>query len=315
LQAPAYRLTLTARRDNLKTFNHGKGKGPDGQEKTYTADEVRDLIPQLSRHNARGYDIYLTPISDQHHYIVLDDTDADRLQQMHQRTGITPAYIQESSPGNLQAIIIADKNPDAPHEQSNANYLVQGLNKAYGDPHFTGVIHPFRLAGFANAKPKYEHQGQRPIIRPRPVITTRPGADPVLNQMLEKQRQQQDEAQRRQRTHERQQRIEQYNEATRSTAGSVDERYHEEAQRMCRYVDKQGWQRDWSRIDYAIACEILKQGYYSESQIADAIKGNSPGVDERKQSPEYYARQTVEKAAMNPEVQRGKQKRRGPRLG
>jgi len=310
LQAPAYRITLTARRDNLQTFNLGKGKGPDGQEKTYTADEVRDLIPQLSRHNARGYDIYLTPISDQHHYIVLDDTDQQRLEQMHQRTGITPALIQESSPGNLQAIICAEKVPGK-HEQSTANYIVQGLNKAYGDPQFTGVVHPFRLAGFMNQKPKYEQQNRRPIVRPRPILQCRPGADPVLNQMLDRQRQQQQEQQQRRKVQERTQRIEQFNEHSKSGA---DERYKELAQKYCKYVDSKGWERDWSRIDYAIAGEMLKQDYYSENQIADAIKNNSPGIDERKQNPSYYAQQTVEKAAQSPEVQQQRERQQEPEL-
>jgi hypothetical protein len=310
LQAPAYRITLTARREELKTYNHGKNKGPDGAEKFYTAQEVQELIPQLSRQNARGYDIYLTPISDQHHYIVLDDTDQQRLEQMHQRTGITPALIQESSPGNLQAIICAEKVPGK-HEQSNANYIVQGLNKAYGDPQFTGVVHPFRLAGFMNQKPKYEQQNRRPIVRPRPILQCRPGADPVLNQMLDKQRQQQQEQQQRQRVQERTQRIESFNEHNKS---GVDERYRELAQQYCKYVDSKGWERDWSRIDYAIAGEMLKQDYYSENQIADAIKDNSPGIDERKQNPSYYAQQTVAKAAQSPEVQQHRERQQEPEM-
>jgi len=311
LQAPVYRITLTARRENLQTFNMGKGKGQDGAEKFYSADEVKDLLPQLSRQNARGYDIYVTPISEQQHYIVLDDTDPQRLQQMQQRTGITPALVQESSPGNLQAIIVADK-VQGQHEQSNANYLVQGLNKQYGDPKFTGVIHPFRLSGFMNQKEKYEQNNRRPIVRPRPsVVQCRPGADPTLNAMLEKQREQQAEQQQRRKAQERTQRIESFNEHSKS---GVDERYKELAQRYCKYVDSKGWKRDWSRIDYAVAGELLKQNYYSENQIADAIKDNSPGIDERKQNPDYYARQTVQKAAQSPEVQREMQRQHEPEM-
>lgn len=300
LDAPAYRLTLTARRENLQTFNLGKGKGSDGQEKFYTADEVNDLLPQLSRHNARGYDIYVTPISDHHHYIVLDDTDPDRLKGMQAKTGILPVLVQESSPGNLQAIICANKHLGQ-HEQSNANYLVQTLNKAYGDPKFTGVVHPFRLSGFMNQKPVYERQGKRPIVRPRPVVTLTRGADPTLDAMLQKQRDQQVEQIQRRRSQERTQRIEVFK--TNGRESSIDARYHEIAQRIVGHVDKQGWPRDWSRIDYAVACELLKQDYYSEGQIVDAIKENSPGVDDRKQDPDYYAQQTVKKALQNPEVQ------------
>lgn len=301
LQAPAYRITLTARRDNLQTYNHGKGKGQDGAEKFYTAAEVQDLLPQLSRQNARGFDIYITPISDDKHYIVLDDTDADRLRDLHQRTGITPALVQESSPGNLQAIIVADKAPGA-HEQSNANFIVQGLNKAYGDPKFTGVVHPFRLSGFMNQKPQYESQGRRPIVRPRPgIVAMAPGkADPTLNAMLEKQREQQAEQEQRQRRQERTRSIESFNS---SGNKSSDDRYREEAVKVCRYVDQQGWPRDWSRIDYAVACKMIGEGY-STAQVAAAIRDHSPGIDERKQNPDYYARQTAERAERDPNVRR-----------
>lgn len=301
LQAPAYRITLTARRDNLQTYNHGKGKGQDGAEKFYAAAEVQDLLPQLSRQNARGFDIYITPIDEQRHYIVLDDTDPERLRELQQRTGITPALVQESSPGNLQAIIVADKAPGA-HEQSNANFIVQGLNKAYGDPKFTGVVHPFRLSGFMNQKPKYESQGRRPIVRPRPgIVEMAPGkADPTLNAMLEKQREQQAEQEQRQRRQERTRSIESFNAVG---SKSSDDRYREEAAKVCRYVDQQGWPRDWSRIDYAVACKMIGEGY-STAQVAAAIRDHSPGIDERKQNPDYYARQTAERAERDPNVRR-----------
>lgn len=313
LQAPAYRITLTARRENLQTFNLGKGKGPEGAEKFYTAQEVNDLIPQLSRHNARGYDIYVTPISDRHHYIVLDDSDTDRLKAMQAKTGILPVLVQESSPGNLQAVIVADK-AQGRHEQSNANFIVQGLNKAAGDPKFTGAIHPFRMAGFMNQKPVYEQNGKRPIVRPRPgIVKMSPGkADPVLNEMLSKQREQQAEQEQKRRVIERTRSIESFNATSRKS--SADDRYLEEASRICKHVDSKGWERDWSRIDYAVACKMIGENYYSNDQIADAIMNNSPGIDERKQNPAYYAKQTVEAAERDPRVQRQLQLEREPEL-
>lgn len=280
----------------------GKGKGPEGAEKFYTAQEVNDLIPQLSRHNARGYDIYVTPISDRHHYIVLDDSDTDRLKAMQAKTGILPVLIQESSPGNLQAVICANKEVDGQHEQSNANYLVQGLNKAYGDPKFTGVVHPFRLSGFMNQKPKYEQNGKRPIVRPRPgIVECRHGADPNLNQMLERQRQRQAEQQQRQRRNERITAINEQNIERRES--SVDACYRAEVKRIVSDMERRGLPLDWSRIDYAAAGQMLKADYYHKDDIADAIKRNSPNIDERKQNPDYYAQQTVQKAAQSPEVQ------------
>lgn len=314
LQAPGYRLTLTARAEGLRTYNHGKQ--PDGSEQFYTAREIAELIPQLSRHNARGYDIYITPIDPRRHYVVLDDTNPDRLRMMQERTGIKPALVQQSSPGNLQAVIIADRQ-EGRHEQSNANYLVQSLNKAYGDPKFTGVVHPFRLSGFMNQKPAYEQGGRRPITRPRPgVVELSTGPDVTLNAMMQQQRHQQQQAEAqaasRQIEQEQQRRAAQI-EAGPTTQGGADARYIAEAAAICAHVASKGWPQDWSRIDYMAAGRMLKDTSYSQQQIADAIKLNSPGIDDRKQNPDYYARQTVSAAAKDPRFEHERELD-GPRM-
>ena len=52
----------------------------------------------------------------------------------------------------MQAVLILPKFTRK-DEQSLANKLVVAINKKYGDLKFTGVVHPFRLAGFCNKKP------------------------------------------------------------------------------------------------------------------------------------------------------------------
>lgn len=156
LDAPAYRLTLIARDDTKKSFNVGKPK-PHEIEKTerfYTKDEVIAKIPFLSNRNVTRYDIYVTPIDKKHHYILVDDMRMSAMFAM-QSTGIKPCLIQETSDDNYQAVIKIPKEiitlgEDA--EQSAANQLVENLNKSYGDPKLSGVVHPFRLAGFSNKK-------------------------------------------------------------------------------------------------------------------------------------------------------------------
>lgn len=307
LQSPSYRLTLTARRDNLQTYNLGKNKGPDGAEKFYTAQEVKSLIPTLSRQNARGYDIYVTPISDDHHYLLLDDSDANRLQDLQQKTGIKPAYVQESSPDNLQAIIKADKH-QGNQEQPNANSIVQALNKNYGDPKLSGVIHPFRLAGFSNAKPKHEVNGMRPIVRPRPsIVSMSRSSDSRTNALLEKQRKQQQEhdqhkreQQQKQQYQQRQNRIKQHS----SSKGDItaEERYRIEAKKCIEFVNKNGWAVDYSKIDFYCSKQMLKDDYFIEQQIEAAIKSCSPEVYTRHVDLEYYAERTVRAASQDPEV-------------
>lgn len=151
LLAPAYRITLKSRRDDLNTFILGKAK--DKASPAYTANELAEKIGQLRRLNAKGYDVYITPIDDKHHYIVVDDMTPDTMRKLEAQ-GYKPTLTQESSANNQQAILKIQKQASrGKAEQSLANKVVQQLNQQYGDPKFTGVIHPFRMAGFANKKP------------------------------------------------------------------------------------------------------------------------------------------------------------------
>lgn len=153
LRAERYRITLMPRRDGdpviIPGNDYGRRKGAD--EIFYTADEVKRQFRFLSLKNAGSYEVYITPIDPSHHYLVVDDltpTTKDELLN----AGYEPCLIQESSQDNLHAIIKAPKPEISKEEQSTANEFVQGVNKKYGDKAFTGAIHPFRLAGFANKK-------------------------------------------------------------------------------------------------------------------------------------------------------------------
>ena len=66
--------------------------------------------------------------------------------------GYRPALVQESNKDNRQAILKIPREGDDKTEQSLANRLVMTLNKKYGDSELSEVVHPFRMAGFANKK-------------------------------------------------------------------------------------------------------------------------------------------------------------------
>jgi hypothetical protein len=305
----------------------GKCKAQDGAEKFYSAEEVRDLIPQLSRQNARGYDIYITPISEQEHYLVLDDSDPARLQAMQEQFGIEPCLVQESSPNNLQAVIKAAKPEQSKTEQSLANRAVERLNQRYGDPKFTGVVHPFRMSGFMNQKPVYEQNNRRPIVRPRPsVIRLSDGQDRRCNEELKRYRQEQQEQEQKQRERREQEhkqarheRIEQFQKPS-GTRIDAEQRYLIEAHKCVEFVKQKGWPLDYSRVDYHVCKQMLKDDYFSESQIEDAIKSCSPNLHDRHNDVDDYAKRTVENAAQDPEVVQHRESERelelsGPSLG
>ncbi|MDF5696622.1 DNA-primase RepB domain-containing protein, partial [Vibrio parahaemolyticus] len=148
LQADKYRITLIGRQGQ-KPWVLGKQK--DGTEKFYSVEEVKNNIPLLSKKNAEGRDIYITPITLDYHYIVVDDLTPETHKEML-ANGYSPNLVQESSRDNYQAIFRVPKTTDE-KDREIANKVVGGLNKRYGDENFTGVSHPFRMAGFSNKKP------------------------------------------------------------------------------------------------------------------------------------------------------------------
>jgi len=150
LNSPLYRITLISRSDDKKSFNLGKSNTSQ-EERFFAKTDVISQIPNLSRLNAKNYDIYVTPIDNAHHYILIDDMTEKSYQNLLQ-SDFKPCVIQQSSADNFQAVIKIPRENLTKFEQSAANQLVQNLNQDYGDPKLTGVIHPFRLAGFANKK-------------------------------------------------------------------------------------------------------------------------------------------------------------------
>ena len=292
LDAPAYRITLKSRTGKV-SFNYGKGRGPDKSERFYDADDVERLLPYLSRQNARGYDIYITPIDSAHHYLVIDDLHGDALQRLR-AAGYQPALVQESSADNQQAVIKTPRFGDGgPSEQSIANRLVTELNQEFGDPAFSGVIHPFRVSGFANKKPGRrdaftrildvgglcQHAASRLAelraeaqVQPVPPVTGDPAPvriagstdgeppAPVLK-------------------------------------GDASKRYAQLVRQWRGLVREQGWDEDLSRVDWQVTLAMLREGW-DPNEVRDSLLQASSRVWERHHNPEDYARRTADRAVL-----------------
>lgn len=302
LQAPAYRITLTSRVDNLATFSLGKGKGQDGGERVYTASEVRDLIPYLSRHNMLGRDIYLTPVDDSRHYIVVDDM-TPSAQDGLIKSGYQPALIQASSADNSQAIIIAtrDRTAIGSDEQSIANQLVMHLNQRFGDPAFSGVVHPFRMAGFSNKKPGRNNAFTR-VLEAAGTICQK------AIQQLEGLRERWREAEARKQAEKDAERAARRlkreggrrealpaprpRDAAQEGAGAAYERLRAQYVGLAK---RKGWNLDESRVDYRSAQDMLRDGW-DEVDVANAIRERSPNIEDRHRDPDGYAERTATNA-------------------
>ena len=295
LQSPAYRLTLMSRRDGLASFSVGKDRGPDGTEKTYDAAEVRALIPYLSAHNARGRDIYLTPMDPDHHYMVVDDMTPRALDDFL-AAGYAPALVQESSAGNRQAVLKVRKEPSR-DEQKAANAVVVDLNMRFGDPKFSGVIHPFRMAGFSNKKPGRDSAFTR-ILKAAGGICARTMAHlDEIRQRLAGERTPAPAA--RPRPGEARPRPKPQ-AAPSNDAEAAFDRARSLSEGL---AARMGWTRDESRLDHRAAQMMADEGWQAD-EIAAAILARSPNLVDRHRDPLGYATRTAENVAINTRADR-----------
>ena len=80
LQPDRVRITMMHSERKETSYNLGKGNGPEGPsgkpgERFFTTAEVIRLVPFLLTENGnrRGYNVFITPLSDTVWYILLDD--------------------------------------------------------------------------------------------------------------------------------------------------------------------------------------------------------------------------------------------------
>lgn len=285
LEAPEYRITLTARRPELSTFNLGKGKGSDGGERLYTPEAVRDLIPYLSRQNLLGYDVYITPIDRRQHFILIDDTTTAKVDDMRAR-GFAPALIQQSSEGNVQAVLRLPRQ-DERQEQKAANLLMGTLNREWGDPKISGVVHPFRMAGFSNKKPGKADVFTR-VIDAAGVICGK------ATDMLESARKKLRAAMQHPAKQASDPEIGRtpMPRITPSQGSGAEGRFDALRRREVGFARMKGWEPNDSALDFRAAKAMAKEGW-SADEIAGAIVARSPFVVDRHPDAFGYATRTA----------------------
>lgn len=163
LSAPSYRVTAMHQRDDGTKYgvNLCRPKGDGEQpERLWSQAEIVARIPQLTTENARGGNIYITPIDPAVHHVLLDDLDEAGVATL-KADGYRPAVVTETSPGNRQAVVKVLKS--LPY--AAVNEWFKSTNRERGDERIVGLEHPMRLAGFQNRKPRYEDNGRYPFVR------------------------------------------------------------------------------------------------------------------------------------------------------
>lgn len=288
LDARAYRLTmkdrvLTGGKD--RSHNLGKSSDPKVEEAFYDAAAVEKMIPKLRAKNARGFDIYITPIEPSFHYIVIDDMKPGALDDMR-REGYQPCLVQSSSADNLQAVIKVRRD-GRKDEQQIANRLVVDLNEKYGDPKFSGVVHPFRMAGFSNKKPGRKNAFTRVLEALGALCGKATGLLSSLRQQIDS------EAATKAAATKKAERVAKIDTPTNHATHGPLREYQQRAQ----WLTKGKLVVDWSAVDFGVACEMLKRGF-DRDDIAKALLAGSPSLADRHSDEDAYLRKTVDAAIL-----------------
>lgn len=301
LGAPAYRVSLIGRTGQAegKRINLGKSRDEGVVERFYNAAEVEALISQLRRRNAQGFDVYVTPIDQAHHYIVIDDMKPGAARWLN-GLGHAPCLVQSSSVGNEQAVLKVER-VERPDEQALANKVVQQLNTAYGDPKFSGVVHPFRMAGFSNKKADRGNAFTR-ILEAVPRLCVkaadllqqlRQAADGLVERARKKREQEQIEAEAVRQAQRSQDRF----EINFDQDDDPERGFRRAAAGVRAWVRLRGLTEDASRVDFRASVSMLGAGW-SEAQVRAGMFAGSDDLAARHTDPDDYVRRTVSKASI-----------------
>lgn len=284
LGAERYRITAVPRTGQGYFRNLGR-KGDT--ETFFTVEDLVKKILELRTLNARGHDIYITPIDTRYHYIVVDDLTPETLAELL-KDGHKPTLVQKSSNGNFQAVIKVEKK-EGKTEQSFANMVVLELNGKYGDPKFSGVIHPFRLAGFSNKKPGRNNAFTQ-VVKEKSFKTVCPKTTCLLNAA----RASKTDTATQQVVHETEMAAETILEPCQVT--EAVEAYRKELKKVVSVITEKGWTPDPSRIDFRVSKALLEKGY-PKNFVITALLAGSNDLDKRHADKTAYVMTTVANAA------------------
>lgn len=298
LGAEFYRITLVERGPAARRMNLGKGKGENGKEKFYTAEEVKNMIPKLEFWNARGNDIYVTPIDADYHFILIDDLPLEGKKYVEEN--YAPVLVQSSSKNNWQAVIKVPRAEPTKEEQSCANILMKKNNvEAGGDSKISAVVHPFRMAGFCNKKPSRNNEYTRILAANPDAISVR--AEKELEEIRAERKAEAEkvERERRENAIRTTENIRENRNIVRPDEETIlDFHFREIWGRQKKFAQKMiengKWQEvDYSALDFRTVKELLRKGYEPE-KIEEALTKCSPALASRHSG--EYAYRTIQSA-------------------
>ena len=236
--------------------------------RTWRAEQVLRNLHWLRRQNALGDPIYVRP-AESLGIVLLDDLDALAVSVLR-RDGLEPAAVVETSPGNYQCWIRLLHNPSRQKIcPALIRCLLAQLAAEYrADPCCIDWRHFGRLSGFTNPKPRHiRSDGRQPFVLLRyaePLVATR-----GRHRLLQIRR--------------AEMRMPPPSPCAVATECSKSRTYAERQKRILRLNRNQPWalDPDVSRMDFMIACEMLREGHHPHA-VAHELETGSPSLMNRK---------------------------------
>lgn len=318
LGAPLYRVTIVDRNEERVKKRNLENKQKEskrfvinlcknrktGEEVLWTPVQLKNMIPMLQRRNADGFDIYITPVSSEYHYILLDDLTASGVEFVQKE--YYPCIIQTSSQNNYQAVLKVTKIDDSSQESSCANDLLQKVNRELppgcgGDSAINGARHPFRIQGFLNKKNGRNNYQCVPC--PIPIPLTPDACCVKAMRMMQEIRESKTVQSRRQEKERRRKVIFSAEDmrVERPEGETAIERIFRIRWNRCaglanKQVEAGFWEKlNGSVVDFRVVKELLNEGY-DEVAVGDALFYCSPHLEDRHRKPDDYVDRTISAA-------------------
>lgn len=266
------------------------GKRQGEVSKGMSVEEIIENWDLIERWNREHKNIYVTPLSEKMHHILVDDMSKETMEQFL-RDGYKPAVILESSPQNFQAILnVPNIGKKYGLGKEVSNELMRNLNQIYGDKKIQGAIHPHRVPGFNNFKEERRYEdGSYPEV----IWIEHKGG--VCDKAFEDSKKIFDVCRKSKLELERQKPIV-TNAALIGGALTPYEAYMIHAKDVVQNA-LHGSVENWNRIDSMIAVRMAVTGY-SSGEIKTAVEYGGPDIRPEKDRNKHvwpdYARRTAE---------------------
>ncbi len=258
------------------------------EQRCWGQQQLLSSLAWLRYRNAHGAHLYIRPALFEN-LILLDDINQRAIRNLTV-DGLRPAVVLETSPNNFQVWLRLSGSPIQMPMEVVTHLITKLVSRYDADSSSADWHHYGRLVGFTNRKPEYrDHRGRYPfvILRQWSGCVARAGISVLKEAQYTYERQ-----------HQQRSLSNDLVTTAMHTTGHPGTIYEACMRRILARCHGQAWRGDidWSRMDYMIAREMVREGH-PRAMIEKEISTGSPNISLRKGvNLDNYIRRTVDKA-------------------